>query len=67
MKPRGLNHLLMKLAPHSVKAYQDFVAKNLDERLKQANIDEKSGKQTHRDDMLSYLINVKDGETGKPA
>lgn len=57
----------MKLAPPSVKDYQDFVAQNLDERLKQAESDEKSGQKTHRDDMISYLINVKDEESGKPA
>lgn len=47
--------------------YQNFVDKNLKDRLKQAEISEKTGQQTQRDDMLSFLINVKNEETGQPA
>ncbi|KAF2704363.1 benzoate 4-monooxygenase cytochrome P450 [Pleomassaria siparia CBS 279.74] len=67
-KPRGLDKLLIQLAPSAVRMFMDFVVQNLRERLEQAKADEKSGTtQAGREDMLSYLINAKDAETGKPA
>jgi cytochrome P450 len=45
----------------------DFVVDNLRERLEQAKVDEKSDVHSGREDMLSYLINARDAETGKPA
>ncbi|KAF2820122.1 cytochrome P450 [Ophiobolus disseminans] len=67
LKPRGLDNLLIQLAPPSVRLFMDFVVDNLHERLAQAKLEEKNGIQSDRGDMLSYLINAKDADTGTPA
>jgi cytochrome P450 len=55
------------MMPPSAQFFMDFVAQSLNNRLRQQETNEKDGSLPDREDMLYYLINAKDGETGKPA
>lgn len=67
MKPRGIDKLFANMVPPSVQFFMDFVAQSLNDRLEQEKVNEKTGKLPDREDMLYYLINAKDAETGAPA
>jgi cytochrome P450 len=68
MKPRGLDKLFASMAPPQVQLFMDFVAQSLSKRLEMEKANEKNADYVpEREDMLYYLINAKDADTGKPA
>lgn len=65
LKPRGLDIAFGNLMPKKIKNYVDFVAECVEERLKQEESVEKKGGEATRKDMLHYLFQAKDPETGQ--
>ena len=78
LKPRGLNRLFKLLTPANIKKYYGFVENSVFERSKleiaspfddSSTENPKEGKKltTSWDDMLHYLFQAKDPDTGKIA
>ncbi len=66
LKPRGLNYLLEMITPKDIKLYYKFLDTSVTERIKVETELQKAG-QEMRTDMLHYLYQAQDPETGKPA
>ncbi|KAL3442896.1 cytochrome P450 [Aspergillus insuetus] len=70
LKPRGLDWTLDALAPAPVRFLYNFVSESLAQRLKleqdAASSKNSRGEMSTRKDMLYYLLNAKDPETGLP-
>jgi cytochrome P450 len=64
LKPRGLDKAFGALMPANIKHYVQFVAKGVTRRLEQETATETSGVESSRKDMLHYLFNAADPETG---
>lgn len=65
LKPRGLDSLFGMLMPKKIKHYVQFVEKSVVERLEQEESTEKKGEESTRKDMLHYLFQAIDPETGR--
>jgi cytochrome P450 len=65
LKPRGLDTLFEKVMPTQIKNYVKFVEECVVERLDQEEHLESTGKEGNRKDMLHYLFQAVDPETGR--
>ena len=65
LKPRGLDQLFEKLMPKEIKHYVKFVEEGVSERLDQEQSIETKGEESTRKDMLHYLFQAVDPETGR--
>ncbi|KAL8724862.1 MAG: hypothetical protein Q9181_006643, partial [Wetmoreana brouardii] len=68
LKPRGLDRLVAMLSPKNVQTYTDFTNSCLVQRMsEEQNLQEKdAGTMAVRKDMIHYLFQAKDPETGGP-
>ncbi|KAL4935088.1 hypothetical protein BDV06DRAFT_229156 [Aspergillus oleicola] len=70
LKPRGLDRAFAAFTPSDIQFLYDFVQESLARRLEpdigRPSSHAKGMTRTDRPDMLHYLINAKDPETGRP-
>lgn len=67
LKPRGLDSLLEFVIPPTIKDHYTFVEAMVSKRLEEQRNRETEKTQDEREDMLHFLCNAKDPDTGEPA